>query len=78
MKRVFSKWICPHCQSSSKDAHIQAIHDYFFLISSTISNKQCRDFLHLASEMTAYRLLSEMNLPHNGITKGRIYFSPFI
>jgi hypothetical protein len=66
-------WPCPHCKTILKDGHIQAVEDYFLLISPTINNRQCRDFLHLSSDDTAYRILTSMNLSHNGKTKGRVY-----
>ena len=45
MTRIFSTWYCPFCKSESKSAHIQAVSDYFLLMSSTITNRQCRSFL---------------------------------
>jgi hypothetical protein len=78
MNRVYSKWVCPQCQAPSKDVYYQAVLDYFLLISPTITNKQCREFLHLHSETTAYKLLSSMKLSHNGKTKDRVYLSPFV
>jgi hypothetical protein len=77
MKKVFSKWICQQCHGSSKDAHIQALDDYFLLLSPTISNSQCCQFLHLPPNFNPYRLLSKLQLSHNGKTKGRVYMSPF-
>ncbi|KAA0544581.1 NERD domain-containing protein [Bacillus sp. BGMRC 2118] len=78
MTRVYAKWSCPKCRCTSRNAHEEAILDYFLLLSSCISNKECRSFLHLDSDMTAYRMLSKMNLSHNGKTNGRVYYSPFI
>jgi ssDNA-binding Zn-finger/Zn-ribbon topoisomerase 1 len=76
LKKSRNGWPCPSCKMISKDAHIQAVEDYFLLISPTITNKQCKDFLNLNSHDTAYRILTSMNLPHNGKTKGRVYFNP--
>ncbi|MDM5228696.1 nuclease-related domain-containing protein [Cytobacillus sp. NJ13] len=72
MRRIHGDWLCPKCGCKDKKAHLPAIQDYLLLISPTISNKQARAFLHLASEDTASRLLSAM--PSSGTKKGRIYF----
>ncbi|KON86533.1 hypothetical protein AF332_06625 [Sporosarcina globispora] len=72
MRRIHGDWLCPQCGCKDKKAHLPAIQDYFLLISTTISNKQARAFLHLASADTASRLLSAM--PSSGTKKGRIYF----
>jgi hypothetical protein len=76
MERYKRNWHCPHCSHQSKDAHIQAIEDYFLLISPTITNKEFREFLHLPSRHAASKMLSSMNLPFKGENKGRIYYSP--
>ncbi|WP_176222106.1 nuclease-related domain-containing protein [Tuberibacillus sp. Marseille-P3662] len=69
IKRKNRKWYCQKCQSTSKDAHEQAIHDYFYLVKSTITNGECRDFLQLSSRHVAKRLLNSMYLltrcPHH-------------
>lgn len=76
MLRKYANWYCSVCRLQCDQAHIQAIQDYFQLISSQITNKQCREFLLLSSRHTATRLLESMNLPYTGHTKGRIYFQP--
>ncbi|MDP1416941.1 nuclease-related domain-containing protein [Peribacillus simplex] len=43
--RRHGTWICNPCQLSSKTAHIQALRDYFYLLGTTIMNRQLRDFL---------------------------------
>ena len=73
MIRLFSTWYCPSCKEESKDAHIQAIKDYFLLMGSTITNKQCREFLHIPSRRTSEQLLQSMNLTKIGSTKGVFY-----
>ncbi|WP_274856834.1 nuclease-related domain-containing protein [Bacillus methanolicus] len=76
MERYKRNWHCPHCTHQSKDAHVQAIQDYFLLLSPTITNKEFREFLHLSSRHAASKMLSSMNLPFSGENKGRIYFRP--
>ena len=73
MIRLFSTWYCPSCKEESKDAHIQALKDYFLLMGSTITNKQCREFLHIPSRRTSEQLLKSMNLTKVGSTKGIYY-----
>ncbi len=74
MLRKHGSWICPKCGWKSKDAHVQAIYDYLFLLDSKISNRKCCEFLHLSSPFIANYLLSTMNLSHSGFNKDRFYF----
>ncbi|WP_432759405.1 nuclease-related domain-containing protein [Bacillus methanolicus] len=76
MIRIFGTWKCPVCKTHSKSAHQQAIYDYFLLINSTITNKECREFLQISSQRTVRNLLISMNLPFSGTNKGRIYHRP--
>lgn len=73
MARVSGNWYCPHCETSSPNAHEQAILDYFLLIGPTVSNKQLRKFLLIPSRALATQLLKDMELPHTGGTKNRVY-----
>lgn len=68
------KWYCPLCGEFSKDAHINALKDYFLLFDSKITNQQFREFTHLTSHDTAKRLLLSANLNYSGTKKGRTYF----
>jgi hypothetical protein len=73
MIRIHGAWSCPVCKEVSKDAHIQAILDYFLLLGETMTNKQCRDFLLISSRRTAEQLLNSMNFTREGGTKGTVY-----
>lgn len=66
-------WLCQKCPSSYKDAHVQTLHDYALLISPTITNRECRDFLHLSSPSIASKLLVSLSLKHWGTYKNRTY-----
>jgi hypothetical protein len=68
MLRVSAKWHCPNCKIYSKNAHIHAIYDYLLQNHQTITNQQCRDFLHITSRRTIYHYLSE--LPIIGAKRG--------
>ncbi|WP_243290275.1 nuclease-related domain-containing protein [Bacillus sp. FJAT-47783] len=76
MQRKLKKWFCPKCNSFSRTAHQQAIKDYFLLIKPTITNSECRDFLKLDSRYVANGILTSMNFPSNGVTRGKKYYMP--
>ncbi|TWI59847.1 nuclease-related domain-containing protein [Halalkalibacter nanhaiisediminis] len=71
--RKRGSWYCPYCESSSKDAHVSSLQDYFLLIGPTISNQQLRDFLQISSATIAKKLLVSLDLKQSGVTKGRTY-----
>ncbi len=73
MKRVHGKWICLVCKATSKNAHLQALHDYALLINPTITNKELRKYLHIDSEAVVNYILKAMNFDFTGNTKGRVY-----
>ncbi|MBM7571342.1 nuclease-related domain-containing protein [Aquibacillus albus] len=73
MKRIIGKWQCQKCFTESKNAHETTIHDYLLLISPTITNKQCREFLHISDRSLASRLLNSMDLLKTGTLKGTEY-----
>ncbi|MFD4927320.1 nuclease-related domain-containing protein [Peribacillus butanolivorans] len=75
--RRHGTWFCDNCQLLSKDAHIQALQDYFFLIGSTITNRQLREFLLVSSSASATRILQSLNLTSRGANKGRVYSLSF-
>ncbi|MBV7507048.1 NERD domain-containing protein [Bacillus sp. sid0103] len=60
--RKNQNWYCPSCNTFSKDAHINALKDYFLLFDSTITNKQFREFAHLKSRDVAKRILLSCDL----------------
>lgn len=74
MVRIHGTWSCKICGNTDKHAHLEAIEDYFLLISSSITNQKFRDFLQIDSIKTASRLLNELNLSFTGSKKGRVYF----
>lgn len=74
MERISGSWHCANCGTSSSDAHVQTIMDYFLIGNPSITNKQLRLLLKLPSDKTASRLLLNTNLPFSGTTKNRVYF----
>ncbi len=73
MVRLRRKWFCEKCGCFDKNAHVEAVKDFFLLMNSTMSNKQFREFTHLTSVDMASKLLMRMNLPSSGANKGRVY-----
>jgi Nuclease-related domain. len=77
MIRNKRNWYCPKCHHFSKNAHIAALLDYLLLFGPKITNKQCRAFLILESEMTAKRILQSFSEHYEGEHRGRVYFLSF-
>ncbi|WP_186576613.1 nuclease-related domain-containing protein [Aquibacillus kalidii] len=73
MTRVTGSWHCDACFTNSKDAHILALEDYLLLISPSITNYDCRKFLHLESRKVAHKLMSSMGLTCVGTKKGAYF-----
>lgn len=67
------KWYCNKCKTSSKDAHLASLDDYFLLFEPSITNSLLKEFLHLPSSDVSQKLLFSLKLPWTGNTKGRIY-----
>ncbi|WP_197468174.1 nuclease-related domain-containing protein [Fictibacillus phosphorivorans] len=73
MTYVWGTWHCHYCNTSSKTAHIEALQDYAYLISTKISNREAMQYLHLNSSYQANHLFRSLKLPISGSTKSRIY-----
>lgn len=67
------KWYCPKCRKHFKDAHREALNDYFLLFNSTITNSEYRKFLHINNPDMVTKMLREMNFVVSGSNKGRVY-----
>ena len=74
MQYKLRTWACPVCKITSKDAHLNAVYDYFLLINHAITNAELRNFLHLPSRNAAQKILIKLNLTTTGQTKGKIYY----
>lgn len=71
--RKNQNWYCSACDTFIKDAHINALNDYFLLFGPTITNKQFREFAHLQSRYIAKRILLSCNLLCVGQYRTRTY-----
>ncbi|MGM0804487.1 MAG: nuclease-related domain-containing protein [Bacillota bacterium] len=77
MHRSFGTWACSKCMTTSKDAHLQALHDYYLLIGNTINNRQMNDFLHINSPHITKHFLNALCSTTIGTNKGRKYVLNF-
>ncbi|SFD46016.1 Nuclease-related domain-containing protein [Bacillus sp. OV194] len=75
--RVHGTWHCLECLHYTKNAHLQALKDYSYLINPTITNSAARDFLQLSSISQTTRLLHSLKLDFEGDNKGRTYHLTF-
>ncbi|WP_052404878.1 nuclease-related domain-containing protein [Bacillus rubiinfantis] len=66
-------WLCPKCHFISKNAHIEAIEDYFLLFNLPLTNAELCRFLHIPSSRTATYIFSLLNLPYTGTNRNRKY-----
>ncbi len=73
MQRRKGRWLCLNCGKSDRLAHLEALHDYWLLVSPIITNSKCRDFLQIDSPFVASRLLKSLNLAESGTLKGKRY-----
>ncbi|MET0786790.1 MAG: NERD domain-containing protein, partial [Paenisporosarcina sp.] len=65
-------WICSQ-NHKTREAHLIAMDDYFYIFGMNITNKECRRFLHIECKHIAKRLLKQMNLEEKGKNKNRVY-----
>lgn len=73
MKKNYGNWICEKCGHLSRDAHIEALRDFFIIFGPAITSRQFSDFLQISSIHQSKRLLSALDLDSSGSTKGRVY-----
>lgn len=74
MTRLKGSWKCLRCGVTDRHAHVQAILDFYMLLSPTMTNRQCRDFLGLRNRHEATRMLSNISTTREGRTHNSIYF----
>lgn len=73
MHSIYNGSGCPNCGNVDPHAHVQAMLDYFMLISNRVSNKECRQFLRLECRQKVKRILMQLGVPCEGKNKGRFY-----
>lgn len=77
IKKAKRRWICPKCGSTSQTAHLHTIKEYFLIARKTLSNKECRQFLHLNNIHEATRILKKANLTKTGKSSSTKYQMDF-
>ncbi|BDH60546.1 nuclease [Lysinibacillus sp. PLM2] len=70
------RFICPKCNTKSKEILLKSLNDYRLLFSPWISNRAFKQFFNIASSKTSYKLLKSLNLQSYGNNRGRLYFIP--
>lgn len=75
MHSIHRGWGCLKCKQFNSDEHIQALLDYFMLISNRITNKECRSFLRLDNSQKAQRILAQLEIPTFSERRGRYYLA---
>lgn len=78
MEKYMGGWRCLACGGTSRDAHKQAIRDWFLLFGGGMRNKDCREFLRVDRQQTAHRLLMSMELKSEGTFRDRAYTMEFL
>ncbi|SDH88819.1 Nuclease-related domain-containing protein [Planococcus glaciei] len=73
MNRIVRKWECAPCNLFSKDAHLEAIDEWFMLIKPTITTNECKIFLGVQTIDTAKHALRRNNLEEVGGRRQRFY-----
>lgn len=73
MEKYMGGWRCLSCEATSRDAHKQAIRDWFLLFGGGMRNKDCREFLRVDRQQTAHRILASMELGVEGAKRNRTY-----
>ncbi|MEH7333355.1 nuclease-related domain-containing protein [Neobacillus drentensis] len=76
MEYYSANWNCLNCHHKSKTAHLQAVDDYFLIISPTMTRKQFGEFLLLRSPLVAKHQLRALNLPSTGSKRTTQYYLP--
>ncbi|MFJ7734099.1 nuclease-related domain-containing protein [Lysinibacillus sp. NPDC097231] len=69
-------WICSRCHYESAEIFAEALQDYRYLVRSTITNKQLREFFNIHSSDAANRLLRKFQFPYTGSFRNRVYHLP--
>lgn len=78
MEKYKAGWRCLSCRRTSQDAHKQAIREWFLLFGGGMRNKDCREFLRVERQQTAYRMLASMPLKSEGTYRDRTYTMEFL
>ncbi|WP_239430917.1 nuclease-related domain-containing protein [Sporosarcina sp. ACRSL] len=73
MKWNLMKWQCPGCSYSSVDCHLALLDDWFYLMDSSITNRQFRSFSGIQDPDVAKRILKKSGLIMKGAHRTAFY-----
>ncbi|SOB89547.1 nuclease-like protein [Ureibacillus xyleni] len=76
MQYKHGHFVCPVCNTKTKKALYEALHDYRNLHDEWISNGEFRNYLKIESRYAANRLIADLNLEYKGFRKDRKYKIP--
>lgn len=74
MIKVPRTWHCPFCKINNHLAHQKTLVEWFLVVKRTMTNRECREFLHINDKFTANRILQSMNFKSQGTYRNRTYF----
>lgn len=69
MNRIYGYWKCAYCKHQSKNAHISSLEEFTLIYNIPLTNKMCRQFLHIQSHSLANRLLQKAYYSYDSQTK---------
>lgn len=72
MKKIKRSWACGKCGHHDQYAHIPTIIEWYLVVGENMTNKDCRNFLHVDMK-TATRILQSMELLGTGGKRNRTY-----
>ncbi|MFP7298498.1 nuclease-related domain-containing protein [Neobacillus niacini] len=76
MTKLPRTWHCPSCKVNNHLAHQAALVEWFLVVKSSITNRECREFLGVDIH-TATRILQSMPLQKIGTFRNRSYILDF-
>lgn len=72
----YGYFVCPKCKCKSKEALLEALHDYRYLQNEWVTNNDLREYLGIDSRYAVNRLIKDLNLKYKGTFRDRKYFIP--
>ena len=73
MERTKVAWECETCRLISRNAHLEALNDWFMLIKTSITTAECQDFIGLKNLNTAKQFLMKSGCQPVGGRRYRHY-----
>lgn len=77
LKERGSTWTCQPCQLRQKDAAIDALKDWFYLVDNRLTNREAREFLGIGNVRIMSYLLKRSALQRHGELRHAYYCYPY-